>query len=294
MGCREAPQCLPVCLLGSVQFGLEGHLAGAACTPVRWTHPQRSSNRAGLTACLLAAAGVEVLAECPLTGGEEGAAAGGRSSVVVAVRSGHLLATAFHPELTQVWPAACCRRCRCWKGGSGCIMCCCCCCCHCCRCHCCRCRCCCCCCCHCCCCRCCCCCHCCFPLPLPVLGTGRWICMHSMHTPGAWFACSGGSCCAQCAVCILLLARPPDLSASPPHPTPPPHSHPSCVQDTRWHELFVEMIRQPRAGAQTAAAAATEATPTPAAAAAPAAGAAPNPWAKLGRAPTRPADLPVY
>lgn len=47
----------------------------------------------------LTCAGVEVLAEYQLTAEE--AAAAGRGSVVVAVRSGHLMATAFHPELTQ-------------------------------------------------------------------------------------------------------------------------------------------------------------------------------------------------
>ena len=42
---------------------------------------------------------MEVLAEYTLT--PEEAAAQGRASVIVAVRSGHLMATAFHPELTQ-------------------------------------------------------------------------------------------------------------------------------------------------------------------------------------------------
>ena len=46
-------------------------------------------------------AGVEVLAEYRLTA-EEAAAAAAQPAVAVAVRSGTLLATAFHPELTQV------------------------------------------------------------------------------------------------------------------------------------------------------------------------------------------------
>lgn len=48
------------------------------------------------------------------------------------------------------------------------------------------------------------------------------------------------------------------------------------MQDTRWHELFVQMVRQHAADAAAADAA------------------APDPFAKLGRAPNRPADLPVY
>jgi hypothetical protein len=44
-------------------------------------------------------AGVEVLAEYRLTKEEQ--AVQQRDSVVVAVRSGALMATAFHPELTQ-------------------------------------------------------------------------------------------------------------------------------------------------------------------------------------------------
>ncbi|KAI8477024.1 MAG: class I glutamine amidotransferase-like protein [Monoraphidium minutum] len=51
--------------------------------------------------------GVQVLAECPVTGA---AAEGGRSSVAVAVRQGPLLATAFHPELTSDLR---------WCGGQG-------------------------------------------------------------------------------------------------------------------------------------------------------------------------------
>lgn len=49
-------------------------------------------------------------------------------------------------------------------------------------------------------------------------------------------------------------------------------------QDTRWHELFVEMVKQHAAEVAAAAAAAP----------------APDPWSKLGRPPNRPADLPVY
>lgn len=56
------------------------------------------------------------------------------------------------------------------------------------------------------------------------------------------------------------------------HPTPP------LPQDTRWHELFVQMVQQHAADAAAASAAAP----------------APDPFAKLGRAPNRPADLPVY
>ena len=52
----------------------------------------------------------------------------------------------------------------------------------------------------------------------------------------------------------------------------------AAKQDTRWHELFVDMIKQHAADAAAAAAAAP----------------APDPFAKLGRAPNRPADLPVY
>jgi hypothetical protein len=60
--------------------------------------------------------------------------------------------------------------------------------------------------------------------------------------------------------------------------------HPELTQDARWHELFVEMVQQAAAAQQQAAAAEGAA-----------AGAeAPDPFAKLGRAPTRPADLPVY
>ena len=55
--------------------------------------------------CPLCCAGVEVLAEYQLT--PEEAAAAGRGAVVVAVRSGHLMATAFHPELTQVGGVKC-------------------------------------------------------------------------------------------------------------------------------------------------------------------------------------------
>lgn len=44
-------------------------------------------------------AGVEVLAQYDLTPEER--AAQQRESVIVAVRSGHLMATAFHPELTS-------------------------------------------------------------------------------------------------------------------------------------------------------------------------------------------------
>lgn len=43
---------------------------------------------------------VEILAEYPLTP-EEQQAQDGRESVAVAVRDKHLLATAFHPELTS-------------------------------------------------------------------------------------------------------------------------------------------------------------------------------------------------
>ena len=49
--------------------------------------------------CTLAP-GVEVLAEYTLT--PEEAAAQQHKSVIVAVRDSHLMATAFHPELTQV------------------------------------------------------------------------------------------------------------------------------------------------------------------------------------------------
>ena len=42
---------------------------------------------------------MEVLAEYHLTPAEQSAASG-RESVMVAVREKHLLATAFHPELT--------------------------------------------------------------------------------------------------------------------------------------------------------------------------------------------------
>ncbi len=49
-------------------------------------------------AVLAAGADVEVLAEYPLTAEE--AAAHGRERVIVAVRKGVLMATAFHPELT--------------------------------------------------------------------------------------------------------------------------------------------------------------------------------------------------
>jgi 5'-phosphate synthase pdxT subunit len=51
-------------------------------------------------AVLEAGPAVEVLAEYTLTP-EEAAKAGGRGSVVVAVKQGQLLATAFHPELTS-------------------------------------------------------------------------------------------------------------------------------------------------------------------------------------------------
>ncbi|PRW33817.1 putative pyridoxal 5 -phosphate synthase subunit PDX2 [Chlorella sorokiniana] len=54
--------------------------------------------------------------------------------------------------------------------------------------------------------------------------------------------------------------------------------HPELTQDTRWHELFVEMVQQHAAEVAAAAAGAP----------------APDPWAKLGRPPNRPADLPVY
>ena len=48
---------------------------------------------------LLLPAGVEVLARYELTPEER--AAQGHESVIVAVRSDHLMATAFHPELTS-------------------------------------------------------------------------------------------------------------------------------------------------------------------------------------------------
>ncbi|KAI3434853.1 hypothetical protein D9Q98_002907 [Chlorella vulgaris] len=54
--------------------------------------------------------------------------------------------------------------------------------------------------------------------------------------------------------------------------------HPELTQDSRWHELFVDMVRKHAAERAAAAAAAP----------------APDPAAKLGRVPTRPADLPVY
>ncbi|KAL4425424.1 hypothetical protein ABPG75_009440 [Micractinium tetrahymenae] len=54
--------------------------------------------------------------------------------------------------------------------------------------------------------------------------------------------------------------------------------HPELTQDSRWHELFVQMVQQHAADAAAAAAAAP----------------APDPFAKLGRAPNRPADLPFY
>lgn len=57
-----------------------------------------------------------------------------------------------------------------------------------------------------------------------------------------------------------------------PSPTVP------LLQDSRWHELFVEMCRQRVADEAAAAAVAP----------------APDPFSKLGRAPNRPADLPVY
>ncbi|GAB4813000.1 hypothetical protein N2152v2_000046 [Parachlorella kessleri] len=67
--------------------------------------------------------------------------------------------------------------------------------------------------------------------------------------------------------------------------------HPELTSDTRWHRLFVDMVRQrlqqEREAAEAAAVAAAEAD---------AAGQqqAQDPFAKLGRAPNRPADLPVY
>lgn len=59
---------------------------------------------AGLHSCrapavIEAGPAVEVLAEYHLTPAEQSAASG-RQSVMVAVREKHLLATAFHPELT--------------------------------------------------------------------------------------------------------------------------------------------------------------------------------------------------
>lgn len=54
--------------------------------------------------------------------------------------------------------------------------------------------------------------------------------------------------------------------------------HPELTQDSRWHELFVQMVQQHAADVAAAAAAAP----------------APDPFAKLGRAPNRPADLPFY
>ena len=63
-----------------------------------------SNSRAALLHCrapavVQAGPAVEVLAEYHLTPAEQSAASG-RQSVMVAVREKHLLATAFHPELT--------------------------------------------------------------------------------------------------------------------------------------------------------------------------------------------------
>lgn len=49
------------------------------------------------------------------------------------------------------------------------------------------------------------------------------------------------------------------------------------VRVCRWHRLFVDMVRQQQKEAADAAAAAAQ-----------------DPFVKLGRAPNRPADLPVY
>ena len=57
--------------------------------------------------------------------------------------------------------------------------------------------------------------------------------------------------------------------------------HPELTQDTRWHQLFVAMAREAAAIDGAGAAAGTAAT-------------AGDPFAKLGRAPNRPADLPVF
>lgn len=45
--------------------------------------------------------GVEVLAELPLNGGSQRTPAPNGNARIVAARQGHLLATAFHPELTE-------------------------------------------------------------------------------------------------------------------------------------------------------------------------------------------------
>lgn len=58
--------------------------------------------------------------------------------------------------------------------------------------------------------------------------------------------------------------------------------HPELTDDDRWHRLFVEMVRRHQQAAE--AQAAGEYMPVAEADAS----------AKLGRAPTRPADLPVY
>lgn len=59
--------------------------------------------------------------------------------------------------------------------------------------------------------------------------------------------------------------------------------HPELTNDVRWHRLFVDMVRQQQQAA-AAAAAAAEATGAQGSGSS----------SKLGRAPNRPADLPVY
>jgi 5'-phosphate synthase pdxT subunit len=81
----------------------EAALPAPACLPADGDHPAGAPFRAlfiRAPAITEVGPGVEVLAEYALSA-EEQRAAGGAASVIVAVRSGGLLATAFHPELTQ-------------------------------------------------------------------------------------------------------------------------------------------------------------------------------------------------
>lgn len=147
-----------------------------------------------------------MLAEYTLT--PEEAAAQQHKSVIVAVRDSHLMATAFHPELTQV---------RSWAQAHKLS----------------------------------------FPARCAVLTA-----MRRERAAGRQLLGSGRAEWSR--LCTYLLSRFA-------------HGQPAA-QDTRWHELFVEMVKQHAADVAAAAAAAP----------------APDPFAKLGRPPNRPADLPVY
>lgn len=102
--------------------------------------------------------------------------------------------------------------------------------------------------------------------------------IHTMPTAGvevlAEYALTAGEREAQQCDSVIVAVRSGHLMATA--------FHPELTQDPRWHELFVEMVRRHAAGAAAAAEGAEGGD------------AMPDPFAKLGREPTRPADMPVY